>query len=524
MFPHTHISPADLAGLSTPPSSTSSSPSSSSLLDEVKGDFDSWKEENGLLSMNRLIEALASSESCSILALPPTRLFTVLDELRSCFEKFNVSLLPAGAAGDDVARYLVHTEAVDASFFVVDVGKIIFLAEQWRKLFPDVTPFYAVKCNPDPVIVHVLAALGCGFDCASQAEISLVTGAGVEPDRIVYANPFKNRTHLRYARIANVRRMTVDSVDELHKIQKEFPEAELVLRITTDDAKSALSFSSKFGAPRHHWRSILEAAKDLKLNLVGVSFHVGSGCGDVSAYDTAIGDAMSVFRLAEELQMPSLYLIDIGGGFPGSDLETALHGRPTLSAIAEAIRAAMEKYVPREDLESGRVRFISEPGRYFATRSHELCSTVFGRRSLTESGDVAENEENCLNQLLYIDDGVYQSFNGILTDHLHPRLYPLYPELPHLQGMPEIQTKVFGQTCDSLDVIFEKTFLPRLRVGDWLRFPDMGAYSTTLNTGFNGFPPPKKFYVCSDPAFWSEDASDLEYALEHAKTDSLPQS
>lgn len=320
------------------------------------------------------------------------------------------------------------------------------------------TPFYAVKCNPDPVIVHVLAALGCGFDCASQAEISLVTGAGVEPDRIVYANPFKNRTHLRYARIANVRRMTVDSVDELHKvalalatvfafclpnrrmrffsrkylfmsiimiqIQKEFPEAELVLRITTDDAKSALSFSSKFGAPRHHWRSILEAAKDLKLNLVGVrfglairvsfhvrshrrylsgflpsppqffvlsflrassfgclfcislpdftnfSFHVGSGCGDVSAYDTAIGDAMSVFRLAEELQMPSLYLIDIGGGFPGSDLETALHGRPTLSAIAEAIRAAMEKYVPREDLESGRVRFISEPGRYFASASH----------------------------------------------------------------------------------------------------------------------------------------------------------
>lgn len=61
-----------------------------------------------------------------------------------------------------------------------------------------VEPFYAVKCNPDPVIVRLLAALGCGFDCATKGEIDLVlNGLGEDlsfsalglTDKIVYANP-----------------------------------------------------------------------------------------------------------------------------------------------------------------------------------------------------------------------------------------------------------------------------------------------------------------------------------------------
>ena len=64
-----------------------------------------------------------------------------------------------------------------------------------------VEPFYAMKCNPDPVIVRLLATLGCGFDCATMGEIDLVlNGLGSElsfgPNALagpmmVYANPAK---------------------------------------------------------------------------------------------------------------------------------------------------------------------------------------------------------------------------------------------------------------------------------------------------------------------------------------------
>ena len=43
--------------------------------------------------------------------------------------------------------------------------------DEWMRLFPNVTPFYAVKCNSDPVFVKVLAELGAGFDCASKVTV-----------------------------------------------------------------------------------------------------------------------------------------------------------------------------------------------------------------------------------------------------------------------------------------------------------------------------------------------------------------
>lgn len=69
---------------------------------------------------------------------------------------------------------------------------------------PRVWPYYAVKCNPDNVMVRVLAALGCGFDCASAKEMKQVLALGVDPDRIVFAHPCKRPADLAFAVDANV--------------------------------------------------------------------------------------------------------------------------------------------------------------------------------------------------------------------------------------------------------------------------------------------------------------------------------
>jgi ornithine decarboxylase len=112
-------------------------------------------------------------------------------------------------------------------------------------------------------------------------------------DKMVYANPAKMEKHLQFAVRNGVRKTVFDGEDELYKlaeINKMLPDGdklELILRITTDDKASVCQFSKKFGCPVHESTELLKVAKELDLNVIGVSFHVGSGCGDPSAYATA---------------------------------------------------------------------------------------------------------------------------------------------------------------------------------------------------------------------------------------------
>ena len=59
-------------------------------------------------------------------------------------------------------------QVLEDPFFVVDLDRVIFLYWKWKEALPNITPFYAVKCNTDLVLLKLLAALGAGFDCASK--------------------------------------------------------------------------------------------------------------------------------------------------------------------------------------------------------------------------------------------------------------------------------------------------------------------------------------------------------------------
>lgn len=57
---------------------------------------------------------------------------------------------------------------------MLDLGALQRLYRAWGDALPRVRPFYAVKANPDAALLSTLAALGAGFDCASEAEIRAV--------------------------------------------------------------------------------------------------------------------------------------------------------------------------------------------------------------------------------------------------------------------------------------------------------------------------------------------------------------
>ncbi|KAI0216791.1 Ornithine decarboxylase [Lamellibrachia satsuma] len=166
---------------------------------------------------------------------------------------------------------------------------------------PRVQPFYAVKCNEDPCVLRLLAQLGTGFDCASKVEIERVLDMKVNPNRIVYANPCKQTSYIKYAATHGVSMMTFDNEAELYKIKSTFPNSKLVIRLKPPESKSLFPLGIKFGCDPIDAGQLLRVAKELDLNVIGVSFHVGSGCCDVTAFSWAVASAHSVFQMAEDI-------------------------------------------------------------------------------------------------------------------------------------------------------------------------------------------------------------------------------
>merc|ERR1719393_673255 len=148
-------------------------------------------------------------------------------------------------------------------FYVVDLNPAVERLQLWRALLPDVTPFYAVKCNPDAMVLSTLALHGANFDCASRAEIQAVLDLGVPASRIVYANPCKQPSHLSFAREQGVRLTVADSEAELRKVAEHHPGAELLLRLAVDDSQATCVMSCKYGAPPAEMPALLATAKQL---------------------------------------------------------------------------------------------------------------------------------------------------------------------------------------------------------------------------------------------------------------------
>ncbi|OWF38568.1 ornithine decarboxylase 1-like [Mizuhopecten yessoensis] len=384
-----------------------------------------------------------------------------------------------------------NLEKKDDAFFVADLGDIYEKYNKWNKQLPRVRPFYAVKCNDDYAVLKLLVDLGLSFDCASKNEIQKILDLGVHPSRIIYANPCKQMSFIRHAAKNQVSLMTFDNEDELIKIKALYPDAQLVLRILPPtNFKVQCELGMKFGCHPNKARHLLEAAKRYNLTVMGVSFHVGSGCEEANAFAVAVEQARTVFDHGLDLGF-DMKLLDIGGGFPGQESATI-----TFEEITDVLNGALDRCFPEEE----GVDIIAEPGRFFVASAFSLTVNIIAKRVVArdQHGENAEpmdyptaDEEPSI--MYYVNDGVYGSFNCLLYDHA--TVTACVPnevecELPYTSS-------VWGPTCDGLDCIHEEVKLPELQVGDWLYFSDMGAYTLAAASGFNGMPSPQRFYVCS---------------------------
>jgi ornithine decarboxylase len=391
-----------------------------------------------------------------------------------------------------------------SAFYLVNLGAVVEKFLQWKKYMPRVRPMYAVKSNPDINIIRALHYLGTGFDCASQAELEEVKSIGAKAENIIYANPCKGKEHILYAKQHGFDTMTFDNAAELDKIIALHPAAKLVIRILPDDRYSLMPFGSKFGASFDESCKLIQRCKELGANLIGVSFHVGSGCYSSQAWHDAIRLARRVFDAAQEAGY-KMTLLDIGGGYPGVD-DDGMTFEETIDGVAQIL----------DDLFPADVTVIAEPGRYFCTAAYTLAVTIISRRDRfvcrnrpqnklsfvgheeeeekqeqeTAADDTTEQEEMPAREVLYyLSDGLYGSFNNIVFDHAKP--------LPLSMKSSENKSRstLFGPTCDSIDVVCKDIDLPEMEIGDWLYFVNMGAYTIASASSFNGFRPPNAKYL-----------------------------
>lgn len=392
----------------------------------------------------------------------------------------------------------IFDEQIDESFFICDLGSVLRQHSKFIRNLPRVKPFYAVKCNPDEQILKTIASMDGGFDCASMNEIKQILSLGISPERIIYANPCKPIPHIKYASSMGVHIMTFDNIDELKKIKEYHTNTpQMVLRILTDDSKSICPFGKKFGCPIDDSVSLLQEAKYLGIEVIGVSFHVGSGCTDPVAYEDAIHRSKIVFQYGKQIGY-NLHLLDIGGGFPGNDKKNItinsnnnldnsyITNNISFEEITLVINSSLEKYFPESEFP--KLKVIAEPGRFYAESAFILISNITSRRVMNKNNKF----------MYYISDGIYGSFNCIFFDSYdcQPNVMTSDGKFLCIHKENELyESSVWGPTCDSIDCIIKKIYLPKLNIGDWLYFTCMGAYTKASSSSFNGFDPPKTFYI-----------------------------
>lgn len=357
---------------------------------------------------------------------------------------------------------------------VVDLDVVRDNFAAFRKALPDSRIFYAVKANPAPEILRLLASEGSSFDCASVAEIEMALDAGATPDRISYGNTIKKERDVARAYELGIRLFAVDCAEEVEKVARAAPGARVFCRVLTDGEGAEWPLSRKFGCVPQMAVDVLVYAHQLGLESHGVSFHVGSQQCDLTAWDRALADAHRVFASLAK-QGIHLKMVNMGGGFPTRYLKDV----PAAQAYGQAIFGALRKHFGNQLPET-----IIEPGRGMVGNAGVIKAEVVL---------VSKKADNDNVRWVYLDIG---KFGGLAETMDEAIRYPIVTPRDSDAMEPCV---LAGPTCDSADVLYEKNPYPlpvTLTIGDEVLIEGTGAYTTTYSAvAFNGFEPLRSYVI-----------------------------
>ena len=374
----------------------------------------------------------------------------------------------------DRIREFLRSRTEDGPVLVVDLDVVRDNYSTFAKALPDSRVFYAVKANPAPEVLSLLASLGSCFDTASVAEIEMALAAGASADRISYGNTIKKERDIARAFELGVRLFAVDCKPEVEKVARAAPGAKVFCRILCDGAGAEWPLSRKFGCEPSMAADVLEHAHRQGLEAYGISFHVGSQQRNQHAWDRALAQAAAVFKECGERGI-NLSMVNLGGGFPTKYLKNV----PTVRTYGSAIFRALRKHFGNRIPET-----IIEPGRGMVGNAGVIETEVVLVSKKSEEEDV---------RWVYLDIGKFGGLAETMDEAIR------YPIRTPRDGGDMAPCILAGPTCDSADVLYEKQPYPlpvSLEIGDKLLIEGTGAYTSTYSSvAFNGFPPLKTIHI-----------------------------
>jgi ornithine decarboxylase len=372
-----------------------------------------------------------------------------------------------------IARFLAEQQPVTPCL-VVDLDVVAEAYGELRRYLPLARIFYAVKANPASEVIARLATLGSNFDVASRTEIELCLERGVAAERISFGNTIKKERDIAFAYEQGLRLFAFDSAAELEKLARAAPGARVFCRILVECSGAEWPLSRKFGCAPEMAVELLRRARALGLDPYGVSFHVGSQQTDLAQWDGAIGRAAQMFSVLAQSDI-NLRMVNIGGGFPAryrSEVQP-------VARYAAAVMAAVTRHFGNDLPE-----IIVEPGRSIVGDAGVIQSEVVL---------IAQKSFDDDKRWVYLDVG---KFNGLAETADESIKYRIRTPLDGGACGP---TVIAGPTCDSADILYEKSGyeLPlALQVGDKVEILSTGAYTSSYaSVGFNGFAPLKTYCI-----------------------------
>lgn len=362
----------------------------------------------------------------------------------------------------------LERSALPTPFLVVDGAVVSQKLNDLRRALPEAELFYAMKANPLPGVLALVASAGAGCDVASAAEIRLCLEAGIPPSRLSFGNTIKRCTDIAYAHRSGIDTFAVDSVEEVQKVARFAPGAKVFVRVLTHGVGAEWPLSRKFGCDAEMAIAVLHAAGRLGLQCHGLSFHVGSQQTDPLQWDAPISSCAAIFRRLRRDGI-ELQALNIGGGFPARYSKPI----PSIDAYALAIQRSLRRHFG-----TSVPRLVIEPGRYLVGEAGVIETEVLL---------VARKSRRDAYRWVFIDCGKFGGLAETMDEAI--RYQVVVPQ----RGGGLTRAILAGPTCDSADILYERipVELPEdLCAGDRVHILTTGAYTFTYaSVGFNGIPP-----------------------------------
>ena len=335
-----------------------------------------------------------------------------------------------------------------------------------KKKFSIINPLicFAVKANPNKILLQEIGKLGLGADVVSMGELMMALKSGINPNKIVFSGVGKTAEEIKYAITKKILLINAESTSEILEIEKIAKAKKIRVNIgirlnPNTDAKTLSQISTgkkenKFGVSEKIFLDLVKYLKDSKnLRLKCVSVHIGSQILDHKPYERML---RVLSRVINKTKFHFDY-IDLGGGM-GIDYENN-NKKLNLQKYALSIKNFIKKHDSK---------IIFEPGRSIVGNSGVLISKI-----------------------IYIKEGYKKDFvilDAAMNDLMRPALYNAKHRIIPIRRNNIKNNKIYefvGPICESTDKFSTLKKFQKLNEKDLIIICDVGAYGMSLSSNYN---------------------------------------